>query len=42
MVSRITTAFNPPVTDKNSGAIKFGILGAAKIASVLTRPWRMV
>ncbi|KAH6655752.1 putative oxidoreductase [Truncatella angustata] len=32
LLSRIYTAFNPPKVEKADGAIRFGVLGAAKIA----------
>ena len=35
MVNRIFMAFGPPKVEKKSDAIKFGILGAAKIALVI-------
>ncbi|KXX75966.1 D-xylose 1-dehydrogenase (NADP(+)) 2 [Madurella mycetomatis] len=32
LLNRVITAFGPPVAEKKEGAIRFGILGAAKIA----------
>lgn len=32
LLNRVFTAFGPPAAEKKEGAIKFGILGAAKIA----------
>jgi hypothetical protein len=32
LVARIYTALSPPVVEKKEDALKFGILGAAKIA----------
>jgi hypothetical protein len=31
-VTRLFTAFGPPIVEKKDNAIRFGILGAAKIA----------
>lgn len=32
LLTRVYTAFNPPTVDKEPGAIRFGILGAARTA----------
>ncbi|KAK7738313.1 hypothetical protein SLS53_006121 [Cytospora paraplurivora] len=32
LLTRVYTAFNPPTVEKESGAIRFGILGAARTA----------
>jgi hypothetical protein len=32
LITRVFTAFSPPVADKKADAIKVGILGAAKTA----------
>jgi hypothetical protein len=32
LLNRVWTSFSPPVAEKKGDAIRFGILGAAKIA----------
>jgi hypothetical protein len=32
LLNRVFTSFDPPKAEKKDGAIRFGILGAAKIA----------
>lgn len=32
LLNRVYTSFSPPVAEKKSDAIRFGVLGAAKIA----------
>lgn len=39
MIGRVFTAFSPPLVEKKNDTIRFGILGAANIAWVLTGTW---